>query len=405
VIVLKNLWKEVISLNSKNIQIDSLVNDIKIEVLGSTSPGFNLSIDAAMQFAGHAAGVCYMPDDMNALFNEPIEKTIKRAQQTLMHGHHSVYDHVYFNLSIEGIPKILAMILNNENVYATSEKSARYTQMKLSKKEKKLYDKWLAVFIDLITTRYPDMSDESIKKLGQENARYLISVFTPTSLVYSTNLRQLNYIRNWFSDFIEQDYNDDFMTKLKPYMSNFLAQTDFLRVDGLIDGKNRKLSFFDTRNNRKTHFGEVYSTSYYGSFAQLAQAQRHRTLSYTVTVADVDPYYYVPNIIPPSMITNWLDDIISVSDLYPQGRLVSICERGTYEDFILKVQERLCSHAQLEISQQTRKTLKKYIVKTSRYNRGVYSVLKQYDCDARCGFGYKCPSPCSWGVDQLSRLV
>lgn len=393
------------NLDNKNIQIDSLASDIKIEVVGSTNPDFNLRIDEAIEFAGYAAGVCYMPVDMETLFNEPIEKAAKRAQQTLKHGHHSVYDHVVYSLSIEGIPKILAMILNNENVYSTSEKSARYTQMKPTQKEQELYDKWLTMFIELIKTKYPDMSDEAIKKLGQENARYLISVFTPTSMIYSTNLRQLNYIRNWFSDFIEQDYNSDFMNKLKPHMFNFLAQTDFLHIEGLVDGKDRKLSLFDSRDDRKDYFGEVYSTSYYGSFAQLAQAQRHRTINYAVVVRDQDPCYYVPPIIPDHLITKWLDDCFSLSNVYPQGRIILINERGTYENLILKAQERLCSHAQLEISLQTRKTIKKYLGRSRRNSSGAHAVLSRYNQDARCAFGYKCSNPCSWGRQQLQRLV
>lgn len=394
-----------INLSSKNIQIESAVDNIKIEVVGSTNPGFDLLIEEAVQFAGYAAGICYMPDDMETLFNEPLEMAAKRAQQTLTHGHHSVYDHVTYNLAIEGIPKILAMILNNENVYATSEKSARYTQMRPSLKEQELYDKWLTIFIDLIKAEYPDMSDKSIKKLGQENARYLISVFTPTSMIYSTNLRQLNYIRNWFSNFIEQDYNDDFMNKLKLHMSDFLVQTDFLKVNGLVDGKNRKLSFFDSRVKRKDYFGEMYSTSYWGSLAQLAQAQRHRTISYTAVVRDADPCYYVPAIIPDYLITKWLDDCVSVADIFPQGRMVLINERGTYENLILKAQERLCSNAQLEISIQTRETIKKYLRNSKRHSPDVHAILKRYNKDSRCGFGYKCASPCDWGSEQLRRLV
>ena len=38
------------------------------------------------------------------------------------------------------------MVLNNEHQYTTSEKSARYTKMKLSQKEQLVYDKWLEMF-------------------------------------------------------------------------------------------------------------------------------------------------------------------------------------------------------------------------------------------------------------------
>ena len=88
-----------------------------------------LTKEEALDFSGKSAGICYLPDTLETLFNEPIEKTEKRANMTLKSGHHSVFGHATYNLSLEGIPKIIAMILNNEKIYNTSEKSAKYTKM------------------------------------------------------------------------------------------------------------------------------------------------------------------------------------------------------------------------------------------------------------------------------------
>ena len=74
--------------------------------------------------SGKYAGVCYNKDDFNKLLNEDKEKTKKRAMMTLNNGHHSVFGHTHITLNIENIPRILAMILNNEKEYNTSEKSA-----------------------------------------------------------------------------------------------------------------------------------------------------------------------------------------------------------------------------------------------------------------------------------------
>ena len=112
---------------------------MKIKVIGSTKIGYKMPKEEAINFSGKSAGICYMPDSLETLFSEPIEKTEKRAKGTLASGHHSVFGHVTYNLSLEGIPKILAMILNNEKIYNTSEKSARYTKMEPSDKEKALY--------------------------------------------------------------------------------------------------------------------------------------------------------------------------------------------------------------------------------------------------------------------------
>ena len=87
---------------------------MKIDVFASTKVEYELPKEEAVLLSGKAAGICYMPDDIEVLLNEPEEKTIKRANNTLKMGHHSVFDHVNYNLILSGIPKILAMILNNE---------------------------------------------------------------------------------------------------------------------------------------------------------------------------------------------------------------------------------------------------------------------------------------------------
>jgi len=380
---------------------------MEITVKASTKPGYVLPVDDALYFGGISAGICYMPDDYETITNESVEKTIKRANQTLQSGHHSVFDHCSYSLLLVGIPKILAMVLNNERVYATSEKSARYTRMEPSPQEKVLYEKWSLILERRIIDQYPNLEGVKAKKLAQENARYMISVFTPTTMQYTVTLRQLNYIINWMKGFIAEWHENDLFDKLKPYLEEFIAQTRFLYVDGLNDSaKHRALSLFDDRPSRKEHFGETYCTTYLGSFAQLAQAHRHRTIDYKMRLLD-EPSYYIPLIIEddPSLVCEWLKDISSVADFYPQGMMVSIRERGTYENFILKTQERLCSSAQLEISRQTYTTLLWYLHETEIADPDVFSILDGYRAGARCGSRFRCTNPCNWGVRQQDRLI
>ena len=119
---------------------------MKIKVIASTKVGYEMPKEEALKFSGKSAGICYLPDTLEALLNEPEEKTNKRASGNIKSGHHSVFNHPVYNLSLEGIPKILAMILNNEKMYNTSEKSARYTIMETSDEEKNLYDKWIEIY-------------------------------------------------------------------------------------------------------------------------------------------------------------------------------------------------------------------------------------------------------------------
>lgn len=372
---------------------------MKVKIIASTKVGYQMPKEEAMDFSGKEAGICYLPDDLDLLLNEDKEKTHKRAKGTLKSGHHSVFGHPTYNLTLEGIPKILAMILNNEKMYNTSEKSARYTKMTPSKQEKDLYEKWIELYKAEIKKEYPEFDEKRVQKLAQENARYLISIFTPATVMgYTVNFGQLNYIIHWFKDYINNEEENSFSRKLKPVLQEFLNEIPDLEVEELnSDLKKRKLSLFAQRKHREEEFGENYSTTYLASFAQLAQAQRHRTLWYEMTLLETPKYYVPPIIRGKDLEKEWITDISSLEDFYPQGMLVQVNERGTLENFILKCTERLCGAAQLEIMEQTEITLKKYL-KATENKPEIYNELLPYSKGARCTFpGWKCSSPCIFG--------
>lgn len=372
---------------------------MEIKVIASTKVGYVMPKDEAVDFSGKSAGICYLPDTLETLFAEAPEKTQRRADGNIKSGHHSVFGHPTYNLSLEGIPKILAMILNNEKIYNTSEKSARYTHMEPSPQEKELYEKWIEIFKEQILTQYPKFEDKRALKLAQENARYLISVFTPATVMeYTVNFGQLNYIINWAKDYIKNAEENTFSIKLKETFKEFLAAMPDLEIEGLDSrNKNRNFSLFAQRKNRNEEFGENYSVTYLASFAQLAQAQRHRTLSYEITLLD-EPKYYVPPIIAGTNLEKeWLKDISSLKEFFPQGMLVQVNERGTIENFVLKCMERLCGFSQLEIMQETKNIMNKYLEAT-KDKPELYQYLLPYSRGARCTFpGWKCDSPCVFG--------
>ena len=372
---------------------------MEIKVIASTKVGYVMPKDEAVDFSGKSAGICYLPDTVETLFAEAPEKTQRRADGNIKSGHHSVFGHPTYNLSLEGIPKILAMILNNEKIYNTSEKSARYTHMEPSPQEKELYEKWIEIFKEQILTQYPKFEDKRALKLAQENARYLISVFTPATVMeYTVNFGQLNYIINWAKDYIKNAEENAFSIKLKETFKEFLAVMPDLEIEGLDSrNKNRNFSLFAKRKNRNEEFGENYSVTYLASFAQLAQAQRHRTLSYEITLLD-EPKYYVPPIIAGTNLEQeWLKDISSLKEFFPQGMLVQVNERGTIENFVLKCMERLCGFSQLEIMQETKNIMNKYLEAT-KDKPELYQYLLPYSRGARCTFpGWKCDSPCVFG--------
>lgn len=365
----------------------------------------------ALEFCGKIAGVCYDKEGFSSLVNEPIEKTEKRIANTINNGHHSVYDHVMLNFNIKNIPKILSMVINNEKQYTTSEKSGRYTKVVGNKNsvitdlEEELYNKWFEILKQKIEEEYGTVfSKFKIKTLAQENARSFVTVFMPTEMIYSTTLRQINYIASWMNDYIvkAKTNNIDFEIKLASSMEDFCNELRRLNVleDGLMKNeKDRSLSLFGTNlANKKEIFTDLYATTYKGSYAQYAQAQRHRTINYQLERLDKEEYYIPPIIVDDKELVNeWLNDCEKVKDLYPIGQLVLIRETGTYEDFILKCKERLCSAAQLEIMLQTKKTLQKYKTATKDIDALIYNNIANYTKGARCTFkDFKCNMDCKF---------
>lgn len=416
---------------------------MKVSIFAATKEGHEPTELEIKQNAGRNAGICYMPDDFEALKNESCEKTQNRAGSTLKSGHHSVFEHSFVTLTIEGAPKILAMVLNNEKVYTTSEKSGRYTKMLpdedlrkehevyeevLVGKERELYEKWIGIFTTEVQKRLPELSPRETETLALENARYLVSVFTPaTTMDYSVSIRQLNYMLGWIENWLEAGPATEFEYQLLPILRDFSAWISAIKleIEGLRDGKERDFSLFAPRK-RAEEFGENYCTNYDASLAEVAQAQRHRTIYYEIAIPDAsadyyreladdgdfdNPPFFVPPILDGELREQWCADMLSVMPNYPQGMLVHVNERGTFENFLLKCKERLCGQAQFEIQQQTAETLREYYrgvggwpyLSDSPFDEPIDSPLWQElnkhiwnGDDRRCRMGVKCDKPCIW---------
>jgi hypothetical protein len=382
----------------------------------------NFKKQEALNLCGKIAGVCYDKEGFNNVLSTP-EAIEKRINLTLGMGHHSVYDHVSINFNLINIPKIFAMILNNEKQYTTSEKSARYTKIakteefsEITDVEIELYEKWNEKLTKVISEEYGSFYKEGkIKKLAQENARYFISVFMPTTMIYTTTLRQINYVASWMKELLEEKSNysegqKKLIEKLKPYITEFIK---ILEEKGLLDErllkneKKRELSLF-AKQKRVEYFGDVYSVNYSTSFAALAQAHRHRTLSYEMAILE-NKKYFVPLVLENNeeLKSEWLKDFEKVKDIFPQGELVEVNERGTYEDFVLKCKERLCSAAQLEICNQTSINLGKYKEELEKSSHYLKEDILKYTKGARCTFSdYECLSDCNFAEGKtLKRRI
>ena len=227
-------------------------------------------------------------------------------------------------------------------------------------------------------------------------------------MIYTTSLRQINYIASWMDEYSScVDEEDPFERKLKIAIGEFIEELKRLNVleNGLMENeKHRKLSLFgENLKDCKNYFGEVYVTNYKGTFAQLAQAHRHRTLNYKMERL-VNKEYYVPKITKDNntLVDEWIRDIKSVADVVPQGEIINIYESGTYDNFILKCKERLCSAPQLEIMIQTKEILNNYKKSLENTNHPLAKDIVKYTKGARCTFlDFKCCNDCKFKEGKL----
>lgn len=388
-------------------------------------------------FAGKSAGICYMPDTYLSEGIQNEEAAIKRSTNNAKSGHYSVYEHGHVTFLIE-TNKMVAMVLNSMKLYSTSEKSARYTLMKPETElEEVMYNKWREKLKPVISAFYSDKkSEKDIEKLANENARYMISVFTPTVIEYTIPYNRAVLLCGWLNklsdEYVMKSYMDktvsDFFLRLSADLRELGSEIaklidEDINEPTLVDHKDilDNIEFINTKDysewERKSYYYDTYSTNYYGSFAMLAQAQRHRTLHYTFSFINKHiTEFIIPKIIKDTPLEKeWLEDIKSIynAGIMPQGTLLVINESGRFEDFVLKAKERLCSRAQLEICDLTAKTSKEFIFHKNNLSLKNIKLLNQlfvnagvYKICPRCQFiGYTCKEPCNMAKEALTRSI
>ncbi len=389
---------------------------LKIELLPHTpflKEDGTFDKEKALLYSAKLAGECYSTEGYSKLKNEEDDASLRRLNFTLALEHSTPYEHINIGFEISNVSKMLAMVLNNERQCSTSEKSARYTNIEklISDLEANLYTKWLDIFAKEIKEQYGYIHDDiKIRKLAQENARYLASVFTPMQMIYTVPWVQLNRIVSFMEKYIVNAKDTYFDKKLCEDFKEFISECERLNLideRGKSNRKDRSLSIFASRKVEDS-FSETYSTSYLGTPAHFGQCMRHRTIEYSMMFLE-EKRYFVPPFLEkkPKLVKEWLNDMEKVSHLVPQGELILINEKGSLDKLILKAKERLCSAAQLEVADQTKITIDKALEAYKEEDEILYNELLPYTKGARCTFpDYKCAKSCKFkeGI-QLTRKV
>lgn len=385
----------------------SLSFGMKMELV--STPNRISTLKGALKYCQDFARICYSEKGIEGVRQEAYNPGLTEGR-LIKSGHHSVFDHFNLSLYFDGLPKAMAMVLNNEPPYATSEKSARYTEMSdIQGDQKILYDKWNGIFANKIDAIFPNVKgrDVAIKKLAQENARYLTSVFTPTKMGYTISLRHLNEIADEFEKFgngLEGNLFKErvFEEGMLPFLESDVVKR--FRVRDLKPKYREGVKLFG-EPIEEIFGGDSYSTNLDMSFACLAQNQRHRTIRNKI-VGDVEqgaPFgYFVPPIIgaDSDLSEEWGVDMGQISEGdFPQGQIVRVSEKGTREDLEMKLRERNCGLPQLEIVRVMDGLLEKYSEHVPEMGK-----LRGANCltqNSKCGKG-----GCTFGPkNAVSRLI
>ncbi len=212
---------------------------------------------------------------------------------------------------------------------------------------------------------------------------------------------------------IREETTNPLCKALKPYLEEFrdtLYTTGFITTD-IKAYRNREFSLIKEDTQYDEQFGRSYSVNYEATISALADLQRHRTLDYCFSLKDKKEFY-IPRIIrtDEDLVNEWLEDISGISE-FPLGMLVNVNETGCYENFILKLYERICTAPQLEALDITKEVLAKYIRalrdSSSENDKKIYEELMLYTKGARCTFpGFTCTAPCHFkeGVQLIRKI-
>lgn len=365
--------------------------------------------DIILQYCGTISGECYCSDSMATLIAQPSKKAFARAQRCSDGGHLSVFGHYKVTLEFVDFPKALLMLLNNNHLNNTSERSGRYTSMQnacRSEQDLNLYNKWHEIFVDKIAktygTTHPNIFTPAvIDKKANENARYIISSFYKTSMVYTNDIREFTHISKTIEEILKNENMHPFYKGMKDELIEF---NTLLKGTGLVfeefnDQTEKDFGLIAKDNKIITpYYGDCIADTYKLSLSIVAHLHRHRFTNISIAF-DKDPTFFVPPIIADdkALVENWLNDCKSQIDVIPQALLVNVNEIIPAKLLPKKYGERLCYNAQLEFCNCCVEQVKRILKNLDPNTSGVREIFENIK-GSRCTWqkGYKCSNPCGF---------
>lgn len=390
---------------------------MEIKILANTVENDRFDMMNVERLSGKMAGICYMKDKYFGTAVSDDYKAYDRFDRVISTEHHSIADHFFITVLIEGCSKFIATLLNGMiRFYNTSEKSGRYTVMT---REHPIYDKWISIFMQEIYKYDPTLDDKLVEKLALENARYVLNMFAPyTTMSYTTSARCWAYIYEllegylisqygkYLSDFDARVYEEveQLATKIKDIgiVSEKIHIKPFKKIDFL--ARQTEYPIWDA----KEYIGETYMINYDCTLVELAQFVRHRTLDYYMDFDGKNGYrFYVPKIIRGTEFEQqWIDDLrqLMADDrtYFPNAIIMSVWETGNIANKMMQCDERLCARVQTATFDIVKQTVERFrdidyvLSDYCKYELSRHLDLETGEIKMKCA-NQKCKEPCHWG--------
>ena len=310
-----------------------------VKIIACTHVGYEAEKNKYDDFSGKMVGVTNTPDNLKTLMYEDVDKAYRRSDLSKNEGKREYFDHEYFTLYFEGLPKIVSIIIDSMKTCAKSEKSSRFNELYLSREEEVIYSKWIELFKSKIAKTMDAEgkvhTEKMLENLAENYAVYLKSAFSPVVAAYTVSYGEFNKLIGVLENLVSEKKFGDFDDKLSRTLIEIVLKLKELPYyDKQLSKVKGSLKLFEGKDVEE-YFGDVYSTNYKCSIACLSDLLVDN-INYQIK--SLENEYYVPSIIADNKDLSelWVSDIMTLGN-YPLATLVSLSERGDLDSFISKL--------------------------------------------------------------------
>lgn len=310
-----------------------------VKIIACTHVGHEAEKNKYDDFSGKMVGVTNTPDNLKTLMYEDVDKAYRRSESSKSEGKRDYFNHECFTLYFEGLPKIVSVIIDSMKTFAKSEKASKFNELYLSREEEVIYNKWIDLFKNKLAKSMDAEgkvhTDIMLTNLAENYAVYLKSAFSPIVVAYTATYGEFNRLIGILENYVAEKKFGDFEDKLsRTLIEVVLKLKELPYYDKQLAKVKDKPQLFAGKDVEE-YFGDVYSTNYKCSIECLSDLLVD---SVNYQIKTVENEYYVPSIIADNkdLTELWLSDIVTLGN-YPLATLVSVSERGDFDEFATKL--------------------------------------------------------------------